>query len=185
VSGWVKKRRVMRRYDAAAHLYEMRYGEEQACKIEAALRCVKIDSTDSVLDVGCGTGVLFDYVSDKVGTTVGLDVSRKTLLLARERARDHANVHLVRADVDNMPVRSGVFTRVFAMTVIQNTPRPAETLIEIKRAAEDGAVIVVTGLKALFSEEAFGQLLKEACLRVTLIEGEGLKCHVAVCTKNQ
>jgi ubiquinone/menaquinone biosynthesis C-methylase UbiE len=185
MGGWTKKRRVMRRYDAAAHIYDVRYYEEQACKIEAAMKSLKMDRTDSVLDVGCGTGILFDYIGDSAGMTVGLDVSRKTLVQAKSRETPHPDAHLVRADADNMPIKNGVFSRVFAITLIQNTPRPDETLKEIGRVARDDAVVVVTGLKKVFTRSALEHLLKDAGLKIASLKGENLRCYVAVCAKRQ
>jgi malonyl-CoA O-methyltransferase len=160
----------------------MRYAEEQAAKIEAALRHVEIKA-DVVLDVGCGTGILFNYVADKARMTVGVDVSTKTLLKAKERAKNHASVHLVCADADNMPLRDKVFDRVFAITLIQNMPRQTETLNEIRRVVKDNALIVVTGLKKVFTRSKLEQLLKNAGLNIIAMRNEDLKCYVAVCTK--
>jgi malonyl-CoA O-methyltransferase len=158
----------------------MRYAEEQAAKIEVALRHVEVKA-GVVLDVGCGTGILFSYVADKARTTVGVDVSKKTLLEAKERARNHASVHLVCADADNMPLRDDVFDRVFAITLIQNMPRQTETLNEIRRVVKDDALIVVTGLKKVFTRSKLEQLLKNAGLNIIAMRNEGLKCYVAVC----
>ena len=41
MNGWLKKRRVMRRYDLTAEMYDMRYAEEQAAKIRAGLKHVE------------------------------------------------------------------------------------------------------------------------------------------------
>lgn len=180
MSVWDKKRDIMRRYDVTARIYDMRYAEEQAAKIEAALRHVEVKA-GMVLDVGCGTGILFSYVADKARTTVGVDVSIKTLLKAKERAKNHASVHLVCADADNMPLRDEVFDRVFAITLIQNMPRQTETLNEIRRVVKDDALIVVTGLKKVLTRSKLEQLLKNAGLNIIAMRNEGLKCYVAVC----
>lgn len=182
MSVWEKKRDIMRRYDLTARIYDMRYAEEQAAKIEAALKDVKVDA-GVVLDVGCGTGLLFSYVADKARMTVGIDVSIKTLLKAKERARNYADVHLVLADADNMPLRDKVFERVFAITLIQNMPHQAETLNEIRRVVKDNDLIVVTGLKKVFTKNKLEQLLKNAGLNIIAVKNECLKCYVAVCTK--
>jgi malonyl-CoA O-methyltransferase len=182
MSTWDKKRDVMHRYDLTARIYDMRYANEQIAKIEAALKHMKVKAS-MTLDAGCGTGILFSYVADEAQMTIGLDVSKKTLLKAKERARDYASVHLVCADVDNMPMEDGVFDRVFAMTLIQNAPNPAETLNQIRRVSADNALIVVTGLKKIFSRSVFQKLLKNAGLSNIALEDEGLKCYVAVCTK--
>jgi len=72
-----------------------------------------------------------------------------------------------------------------AITLIQNMPNPTETLNEIKRVAKANASIVVTGLKKIFDRNTLEQLLKGAGLGIIVIEGENLKCHVAVCTKTR
>jgi len=182
MSVWDKKRDIMQRYDVTAQIYDIRYAEEQTAKIEAALKHVKVKA-GRVLDAGCGTGILFSYVADRAETTVGLDVSRKTLIRAKERAKKYANVHLIQADVDHMPFKSRIFSMVFVMTLIQNTPNPDETLNEIIRVAKANVVIVVTGLKKIFTKKTFEQLLTNAGLNVVAMEDGNLKCRVAICTK--
>ena len=181
MSEWKQKRRMMRRYDLTAQMYDLRYAEEQEAKYKVALEDLSVTSNSIVLDVGCGTGLLFSHVAVEAETVVGLDVSRKLLLQAREQAKNFRNVHLVQADADHLPFKNDYFTVVFAFTVLQNMPKPAETLNEIKRTAKHDAFIVVTGLKKTFSLEAFGELLQQAGLRVvSLKDDEVVKCYVAV-----
>ena len=182
MSEWDKKRDLMQRYDLTAHLYDMRYAEEQNVKFDVALKNVTVEG-GLILDVGCGTGLLFNRIAEKTETVVGLDFSKKLLFEAKKRGRKLRNVHLVLADADNMPFKEDVFDRVFAFTVVQNTPNPAETLREIKRVAKNDAVVAVTGLKRVFNLEEFRRLLCGAGLEIVDLEsdGEKLKCHVAVC----
>jgi ubiquinone/menaquinone biosynthesis C-methylase UbiE len=183
MSSWTKKRRLIRRYDLTASIYDMRYAEEQKAKIEAALEKVKVKWRGLVLDVGCGTGILFDYVADRPKMIVGLDLSKKTLLEARARTikKKTDNVHLVQADADNMPFVDSEFDNVFAITVLQNAPNPKNMLREIRRVAKDEAAFVLTGLKSIFSTPKFRRLLKQAGLRVDESEDKHLKCYVTIC----
>jgi ubiquinone/menaquinone biosynthesis C-methylase UbiE len=179
VSAWKQKRRVMRRYNLTAWLYDVRYAEEQEAKYRIALENLKVEGT--ILDVGCGTGLLFTHVATKARTVVGVDVSKQLLLHAKERAGKFLGVHLVQADADHLPFKNACFTVVFAFTVLQNMPKPSETLMEIKRTAKHDAFIVITGLKKTFPLEAFGELLQQAGLRVvSLKDDDDLKCYVAV-----
>jgi ubiquinone/menaquinone biosynthesis C-methylase UbiE len=180
---WDKKRALMRRYDLTAHIYDMRYAEEQTAKIEAALEGLKMDAHSLVLDAGCGTGLLFSHVADKAETTVGLDISRKNLLQAKNRAKSLQNIHLVLADADNTPLKDNIFSHVFGITLIQNMPNPAGTLREIRRVAKEDAVIVITGMKKAFTLEKFEELLRRAGFVIDILKDEGLKCYVAVCTR--
>jgi len=183
MSEWDRKRDVMHRYDLTAHIYDMRYAEEQTAKIEAVMKSINMEKASSVLDVGCGTGLLFEYVACKAEAIVGLDISRETLFQAKKRAKKFANVHLILADSDNVPLKEDVFSHVFALTLIQNTPDPLKTLNEIKRVTKENAVIVITGLKKKFPIKAFERLLHDAGLGVIALRNASLKSHVAVCTK--
>jgi len=183
MSEWDKKRDVMQRYDLTAHIYNTQYAEEQAAKIEAALEDLKIEKNSLVLDAGCGTGILFGYVADKAKTIVGLDISRKILLQAKNRAKSFQNAHLICGDADNMPLKENTFNHVFGITLVQNMPNPVKTLREIRRVAKEDAVIVVTGLKKAFTLHGFEELLRSADLKIVVLKGEGLKCYVAICTK--
>lgn len=181
MSEWNKKRDVMQRYDLTAHIYDRRYADEQTAKIEAAVKSINVEKHNLVLDAGCGTGLLFNYVTNKAETLVGLDTSRKILFQAKRRAKRFLNVQLICADAENIPLKEGVFDYVFAVTLIQNTPNPVKTLNEIKRVAKREASVIVTGLKKKFTLETFKGLLGEADLRVIALKDKNLKCHVAVC----
>jgi len=180
---WNKKRGVMHRYDLTAHIYDMRYADEQATKIEAALEGLKVENYGRVLDAGCGTGILFDYVADNAKEIVGLDISRKILVQAKKRAKNFQRAYLILADADNMPLKENIFNHVFGITLLQNMPNPVKTLKEIRRVTKENAAIVVTGLKKTFTRQSFEELLQDASFNSVILKNDGLKCYVAVCTK--
>jgi ubiquinone/menaquinone biosynthesis C-methylase UbiE len=161
----------------------MRYSEEQTAKIDAALESISVKQHSVILDVGCGTGLLFNHIAEKAETIVGLDISRKNLLKAKERSKKFANVNLIWADADNIPFNDEVFSHAFAVTLIQNMPKPAKTLKEVERVTKNDAVIVATGLKRKFSLKSFVRLLCKTGLSMIEIKNENLKCYVAICLK--
>ncbi|MEM0058560.1 MAG: methyltransferase domain-containing protein [Candidatus Bathyarchaeia archaeon] len=185
MDGWSQKRSIMRRYNVTAKSYDELYAAEQKMKIEAALEKVRVNGDSLVLDCGCGTGLLFEYVADKAQAVVGLDFSRGVLDGAKKRAKKFRNVHLVLADADYTPFKSHVFSHVFAVTLLQNMPNPEETLAELRRVSRENAVMVITGLKKKFSMESFEDLLRKLKLNIVEIVGrdEALKCYVAVCMR--
>ena len=70
---------------------------------------------------------------------------------------------------------------VFAFTVLQNMPKPNETLSELKHAVKFGGRVVVTGLKKAFSLPVFMDVLEGTGLKVlSFVDREDLKCYVAV-----
>jgi len=174
---------VMRRYDLTSQMYNQRYAEEQEAKYEAALEGLRnsVNGDSAVLDVGCGTGLFFNHVAAQANIVVGVDISRKLLLKAKEQAGALQNVFVLQADADHLPFRKAFFDAVFAFTVLQNMPKPSETLNELKRVAKFGGRVVVTGLKKTFSLNTFMDVLESTGLRiVAFVDNENLKCYVAV-----
>ena len=183
MTAWCQKRKVMHRYDSTAEIYDSRYAEEQEAKYKAALENVK--PAETVLDVGCGTGLLFRHAADEAEKVVGIDSSKKLLLEARKHARGWRNVHLVQADADYLPFKADFFDVVFAFTVLQNMPKPVETLKELGRVAKPDATVVVTGLKRVFSSDVLRDMIEHAGLcPVTIRNDDLLKCYVAFSFKS-
>jgi ubiquinone/menaquinone biosynthesis C-methylase UbiE len=171
----------MRDYDATAYLYDRRYAEEQTAKYEAVLDNLDIKKHDAVLDVGCGTGLLFSHVANRAGTIVGVDISGKILLYAKKRAKQFSDVHLVMADADYLPFKNNVFNCAFAITVLQNMPKPEKTLKEIKRVITENAVVIISALKKKFLLIDFEALLSRLGLKSVEIKERDLQCYMAVC----
>jgi len=179
---WKKRHRVMRHYDRLAKIYDAQYADEQEAKIEAAMGDVHLKPNSNVLDVGCGTGLLFRYVGNSVKLLVGIDISPRILREAKGQARKFKNVALLRAEADHAPFKSQIFDTVFVITLIQNTPNPATTLRETRRISKQDAVIVVTALKKEFTLKTLKQLLKNTELSIrTMKTDNNLKDHIATC----
>jgi demethylmenaquinone methyltransferase/2-methoxy-6-polyprenyl-1,4-benzoquinol methylase len=92
-------------YEAAGPLYDALSGERIVYRAgrESGVALLKLSVGDTVLDVGCGTGLNFALLVDAVGpsgTVVGLDRSPKMLEMARRRveANGWTCVCLVKAD---------------------------------------------------------------------------------------
>jgi len=184
MTAWKKKREVMRNYDSLAPTYDVQYAEEQNEKMKTALRCVHIKEDRYVLDLGCGTGLLFEHIGKRAKLLVGLDVSTEILKAAKKRAKRFPNVAILRADADLTPFPNEIFDAVFAITLLQNMPNPLSTLQEMRRISKHHAFIAVTGLKKEFTLDAFTRLLNEADLNVSVIKTNNqLKGYVAICRK--
>ena len=181
---WDRKRRLMRRYDQSARAYDNQYRQEQEAKITAATDNMTVTSESVILDVGCGTGLLFSHIVKKAQLIVGTDISRALLSEAKKKAKTYGNIMLVQSDFDNLPFRDEDFDFIFAVTVVQNAPSPQVTLNEVRRVSKSNAKIVVTGLKKSFTEEEFVHTLEEANLRVESIRSdEDLKDYICLCRK--
>lgn len=181
---WKIKREVARKYDLSADVYDTLYVDEQEAKITSALEFAPLRRFDAVLDVGCGTGLLFRHLKEHVRFLVGLDISRKLLEKALFRSKGSSEISLIRADADYLPFIYGVFDKIFAFTVLQNMPNVKATLKEILRVAKRDAIIVLTGLKKSFTRERFLTLVNEAGLAALDIKVHNdLRGYIAICGK--
>jgi len=180
---WKEKRRTMRHYDQQATIYDVQYLGEQNAKIEDALSGTELKPKETVLDLGCGTGFLFQHIDKTIRLLVGLDISSKALREAKKRTKNLSNIVLIRADADYTPFPDHIFDKVFAITLLQNMPDPMKTIIEMKRIGKPQAIFAVTGLKKKFTTKSFVDLLERARLNVvTLNTNQQLKGYVVICT---
>jgi ubiquinone/menaquinone biosynthesis C-methylase UbiE len=175
---WRSKRKVMHAYDITAEIYDERYREEQHRKYRKALEVVDVLDA-AILDAGCGSGLFFSEVADRVKVVVGVDVSKKLLLKAKANAVN--NVFLVQADADHLPFRDHIFDAAFSFTVLQNMPKPSQTLEEIGRVIVRGGEMVITGLKKAFPQTSFHDLVESSGLTTGAFrDEEDINCYIAV-----
>ena len=131
-------------YKAGARFYDALSGEHLVYRAgrERGVSLLKLLPGDTVLDLGCGTGLNFALLARAVGPSgrvIGLDRSPEMLNMARRRVRanEWAHVRLIEADAttfdpqqvtDELPTQSGgLFDGVFssyAMSVFDDW-RPA------------------------------------------------------------
>lgn len=179
---WKTKRKAMRHYDYLATVYDAQYLEEQNAKIKVALNNTKLSKNELILDMGCGTGLLFQHVAKSAKFVVGIDTSSKILQEARKRAKELSNAAVIRGDADYTPFQNKTFNQVFAITLLQNMSNSVKTLREVKRVSKPQSTIIVTGLKKKFTKERFMDLFNKAGLKIsTLKTNPQLKGHLAVC----
>ncbi|RLG76492.1 MAG: hypothetical protein DRO23_00670 [Thermoprotei archaeon] len=144
------KREVMRKYDITSKGYDELYGDEQLDKYRLAFKNIN-DVGKTVLDVGCGTGLLYSFINSKkqqfrsTGMYIGIDISYGMLEKAKPKI-DQGTIlaELIRADADFLPFRSKVFDSVFAFTLLQNMPNPNVTCYELLRVLKDKGLLILS-----------------------------------------
>jgi ubiquinone/menaquinone biosynthesis C-methylase UbiE len=100
----------------------------------------------SVLDVGCGEGVLTERWAEQLGDgrVVGIDL-RDPKLQAEWATRARPNLEFVAVDGDPLPLSfaDNEFDLVAATEVLEHVPDPAATLAEMTRVARTHLLVSV------------------------------------------
>jgi ubiquinone/menaquinone biosynthesis C-methylase UbiE len=162
-----RKLELRRRYDSTAKIYDERYAGIQRKKYEVVKKYLP-KRAERILDLGCGTGIFFEELTGWGGLVVGIDSSVKMLGIARKRA---GGASLVCADADHLPFKDGSFDVVVSITLLQNVPKPEETMKEIARVLKPGGVAIVTSLKHKHSPKKLVGWASSAGL-ISIIAGE-------------
>lgn len=176
------KRALMDHYDSSAFTYERLYGEEQEAKHLRGLGMVPSVKDATILDAGCGSGLLVEKLACLARLVVCLDFSKAMLQILRSRLR-WENVELVRGDVENLPFREDAFDRVFMFTVLQNAPTPSMALKEAYRVLRRDGYLTVSFLKKSFTREFAERLLDICGFEKMRYSSEGVMDHIYVCFK--
>ena len=96
--------------------------------IQIILDNAGVEEGMDVLDVACGTGVLFpDYIKRKVNSVTGIDISPKMAQIAAKKCRDN-NITVLCGDAENMKTDKR-FDCIVVYNAFPHFPNP-ERLIE-------------------------------------------------------
>ncbi|MEN4041412.1 MAG: methyltransferase domain-containing protein [Anaerolineaceae bacterium] len=99
------------------------------------------DAADRILDVGCGSGVLFQELSEQSSARLhGLDIDRQSLRLAQEL---FVNSALVCGDAFRLPYRAASFDITLCHFLLLWLPDPAAGLAEMARVTRPGGYVCI------------------------------------------
>lgn len=115
-----------------------------------ALRMLDLQAGQTVLDVGCGTGLSFAGLKAKAGARghiVGIEPSPEMLALARERiAEQHwSGIELLQAGAADAPLRCKADAAFFHFT--HDVLRDPAALANVLEHLKPGAHVVASGLQ--------------------------------------
>ena len=106
-----------------------------------------LQADDELLDVGCGSAVLFSEHAAHVRYVAGIDASELQVQMARERLAERiaaGTAEIVLGDAADLPWSDGRFGVVTSLDAIKFVPDPKGVLHEMYRVLRPGGRAVIT-----------------------------------------
>ncbi len=140
----LEKRQVQRAYELYAPVYDFIFDWIFAPGRTAAVKQLAIQRSDSVLEVGIGTGLNLPLYPWSCQLT-GIDLMQEMLDKAVERVHNLAmpNVTLKVMDATSLDFGENEFDKALATYTISAVPDPVAVLREMRRVVKPGGIIVI------------------------------------------
>ncbi|MBT5022562.1 class I SAM-dependent methyltransferase [Candidatus Woesearchaeota archaeon] len=139
-------------YDEIAQGYEELHYDEQIHKLKLISESLDISHINTILDVGCGSGISTRYWEGLLGAEcrrVGIDPSEKLIDIAKEK---DSNAKYFVGCAEELPFNDSSFELVLSVTAIHNFSNFSKGLDEIKRVGTEKFVLTVLRKSANIEE---------------------------------
>ncbi len=103
-------------------------------------RLVRQARPKRTLDIGCGIGYLLSIIDEFTADSVGIDISRTSLIDARR----YTQASLTVADAVRLPFADNVFDCIILADVIEHLPDDRQSLKEIVRVSQPNALLIIS-----------------------------------------
>lgn len=113
-------------------------------RVRLMFQSLDIQSTDRVLDAGCGRGFFMKYVTELAPcklTGVDLDVEHLEIALAQNRSR---GASVSRSYIDPLPFADATFDKIIFSEVLEHLPDDWGGLQELKRVLKPNGLLFLT-----------------------------------------
>jgi len=151
-----KKKTIIEKYNSTSSFYDERYRKIQNEKFRLQLKEIDFNYK-TLLDAGCGTGLLFEYISklfcndiNRELRYIGLDISRKMLIQfynKTKRTNYKGNCSLILGDIENLPFREDKFNLLISITALQNLQDLRKGLQELIRIGKKNTAFKLSILR--------------------------------------
>jgi SAM-dependent methyltransferase len=121
----------------------------------AALDALEVGAGTTMLDAGCGAGMVLRLAADRGADVSGLDASEPLLAHARKRV---PGARIVRGELEDLPFAAGSFDVVTGFNSFQYAARPAAALAEAVRVLRPGGRVLLLTWSTADRCEAAGYL---------------------------
>ncbi|MHA1791708.1 MAG: class I SAM-dependent methyltransferase [Promethearchaeota archaeon] len=168
-----KTQKIRENYDETAEHYDVRYDSIQKTKYQALFSGINISGIirmdkagifnllnhEVILDLGCGTGILDDYLRQQFFNCrylyCGIDISLEMLRRGKEKMNGNFATNYVQASMEIPPFRKYVSSLIISVTAFQNLDEEQRVhfIEHISEFLQDGGILLLSFLKKSISND--------------------------------
>ncbi len=130
-------------YDDLDDIFELRKKAKRSIFFDKLNKEIPINA--KVLEAGCGTGQLCNYLSNNSREIVGIDLSNNSLELANNFSINNnlKNIFFFKMDILNNFFKSKYFDVIISNGVLHHTENPYKSFVELTKLLKDDGIIVI------------------------------------------
>jgi ubiquinone/menaquinone biosynthesis C-methylase UbiE len=142
-------------FDSVAGDWDWTHHRDAEDRIHHLIDSFDINRGENVADLGCGTGVLFAHLLEKIGSDgkiLGIDYSVKMLKEANKKWLSSGgpdsvgNVFLISSDAKSLPLKEESFEVVTCFAAFAHFEDKGSALLEIERLLKPGGRVYIIHL---------------------------------------
>ena len=163
---------IIKSYKRVSSFYDYTFGKVFKPGQRALIEKMNCNDTDTVLEIGIGTGASLQFYPDKTNV-VGIDISPDMLDLAKEKIQNNQikNKHISMMNGENLSFSDNSFDKVVAMYVMSVTQNPKKLVDEMKRVCKDDGDIYIVNHFSSESDKFWIKALEKGLMPISKILG--------------
>ncbi len=121
----------------------------------------------SILDVGCGGGILSEPLSRLGAQVLGIDISESAINIAKAHAKDMSlDIDYQCIDIENLSKKENNFDIIIISEVIEHVENRMEFLDNIYKLGQKNSLVFITTINKSFSGIVFAKYFAEYVAKI-------------------
>jgi len=132
-------------WDKSAYKFDQQGKKDEQAYIKIIERTKKyLKTSDTVLDFGCGTGLISNEIAGNVKLIHAIDISSKMIEIAKNKAdnRKIQNINYTHSTIFDERYKSGSFDVILAFYILHLLKDNQKTIQRIKDLLKQGGVVI-------------------------------------------
>lgn len=123
-------------------------------QINFMLSKLDIKTKDKVLEIGCGTGKLSEYIYGLTNAEIiGVDYSQTAIQIAKERTREKHGLSFLCSDMDEMSFPVSSFDIIYSIDAIFFSKDLPKLLLKLNKLLKDNGKLIICYSEIRFDEK--------------------------------